>query len=186
LNEELILVAPPEVEPISVEEFRAFVRFDSPAEDSLIAELITAARETAEKFTRRSFITTQWLLKLDGFGWFRKWRLHRSPVRSIDSITYIDDDGAEQTVDPDKYSIQGLTHLVRNRDYSWPSTDLNRTGTVSIAFTAGYGDDPQDVPATIRAALKFLVSHYWETRKPEDRMDVPMHVEAMLARHRAL
>ena len=35
-----------------------------------------------------------------------------------------------------------------------------------IAFIAGYGDAPPDVPAPIRHALKLLVAHWFEHREP--------------------
>lgn len=186
MSEELILITPPAVEPISVDEFKAFVRFDPPEEDALIEELITTARESAEKYTRRSFITTGWRLRLDSLNGVRKVQLHRSPVQAVTAVTYTDESGDTQTVPAENYTMQTNGYVVRHLDYTWPAAIRTRPGVISIDFTAGYGAATTDVPAGIRAALKFYVAHLWESRKPGDDADMPEHVESMLSRYRAL
>lgn len=65
----LHLTTAPAIEPVTVEEVRYFLRIDSdPGEDdALIGSLITAARQEAEKITRRQLITATWEMRLDEF-----------------------------------------------------------------------------------------------------------------------
>ncbi len=57
-----------------------------------------------------------------------------------------------------------------------------------IAFTAGYGDEPTDVPAPIRQALTLLVAHWFERREPVvlgvGAQEVPTTVAGLLLPYR--
>ncbi len=63
----LTLFTPPTAEPVSLEEAKRHLRVDGNDEDVDILGLITAAREQAERHTRRQLLTATWDLKLDRF-----------------------------------------------------------------------------------------------------------------------
>ncbi len=131
---ELVLVARPGAEPLQVSEAKLFLKVDISDDDDLIASLITASREYAEKFCRRSFTAgEQWRLSLDHFplasirdsAYFNLpaddlWENERDylytmpralavevPMGSITitSITYLDTDGNQQALDPSAYTV---------------------------------------------------------------------------------
>ena len=61
----LKLVTPPATEPVTLAELKAWAKIDTDADDALITSLLAAARQAAEDYTRRSFITQSWRLTLD-------------------------------------------------------------------------------------------------------------------------
>lgn len=183
----LVEVSSPGVEPITAAEFRAHARFDDTSEDTLIGAYITAARVNAEKYTRRAFITRNWKLVLDSFPALNTIKIWRSPLISVSAITYVDVDGATQTLDPTHYVVEALGEpgrVVRAYRYCWPITRCHYPGAVQVAFSAGYGAAAVDVPEGIKTALKFYVSHYFETREPGNASDMPEHVKTMLSNYR--
>lgn len=64
---QLSLVIPPIVEPITLAQAKAHLRVDTPNDDALITELISASREFAEGICRRAFCTQGWKLVLDSW-----------------------------------------------------------------------------------------------------------------------
>ena len=53
-------VQPPSEEPVSLEEVKKHLNVDYNYDDELISGYITAARQYAEEYTRRSFVTQTW------------------------------------------------------------------------------------------------------------------------------
>jgi len=46
-----------------------------------------------------------------------------------------------------------------------PATQARELNAFEVDFTAGYGDEADDVPGPIRHALKLLVAHWFERRE---------------------
>lgn len=101
----------PIVEPVTLAEAKDHLNvtnIGSPAttspDDTLITALIQAAREHAEIYTNRSFVSQTWKLLMDDFpSW--ELRLSKPPLISVTSIKYYDTDNVQQT-------------LVANTDYT--------------------------------------------------------------------
>jgi uncharacterized phiE125 gp8 family phage protein len=89
----LTIITPPAAEPVTVEEAKSFARVEDADEDALIETLITAAREHVEQATGRSFVVSTYGLTLRCFE-PDVIRLPRSPLVSVESVTYRDRDGA--------------------------------------------------------------------------------------------
>jgi uncharacterized phiE125 gp8 family phage protein len=81
-------------------------------------------------------------------------KLRFPPLRTVESVKYVDTAGAEQTLDPASYEVLTATgQLVLAHGGAWPSV---RSGieAVRIRFTAGYDyDDPQLDAAKSAVAL---------------------------------
>jgi uncharacterized phiE125 gp8 family phage protein len=159
-----VLVAPPAVEPVALAEAKAQCRVLHNAEDSLIDGLIPAARQYAEEYTRRAFITQTWEVRLRAFPSGRIY-LPRAPLLAVESIGYTDGAGAPQTV----ASFLQVAHP--SRPYvapaygaEWPiARDVE--DAVTVRFTAGYGPAPADVPRAIRQAILVLVADMYAHRE---------------------
>lgn len=161
----LTLVSAPEVEPISLEEARLHcnVDEDDTSKDSLLALWITAARQKAEALTNRALITQTWKLTLDEFPCDGDIKITKPNVLSIVSVTYIDEDGEEQTLDPESYSLDKETPpgwLMPADGVEWHATD-DVVNAVRITFTAGYGPEGSDVPAAIRAWMLMTIAYLY-------------------------
>lgn len=164
----LTVVTPPSVEPVSLTEAKLHLRVDHSIEDTLITALIQTAREKAEAFTRKRFIETQLRLDLDRFPLGGgPIRLPYPPLIEVDSITYLDEDGDQVTLDDAAYRVvndpQGAT-IEPEFDYSWPVTrDVG--AAVSVTYKAGYGDSAATVPGVIKTAMLLLIAHWYENRE---------------------
>jgi len=191
-------VTPPASEPVTLTEAKTHLRQDVSAEDALIETLIQVAREHAESVTGRAFITQTWEYAIDDFPPFY-WRNHRShihdqhairlpktPVQTVDAVNYLAPDGSDQTVDPSVYRVDSVSDPTRVTEADgshWPTTN-HVTNAVRVEFTAGYGDNAEDVPAAIRQAILLMIGHWYDHRQAvmEDNVaETPMAAKSLLA-----
>jgi uncharacterized phiE125 gp8 family phage protein len=156
----------PAEEPVSLDDARARLRLES-GEDDYLPGLIVAARRHCESFQGRAYFTQTWDLYLNAFpGGCIKVPL--PPLQSITFITYKDNSGVPQTLDPDTYVFDaygepGLIHLAYGN--SWPAT-CPEPNSVQIRFVCGYGL-AADVPEHIRNAILLKLADLYENRGNE-------------------
>lgn len=152
--------------PVTVSEVKTHSRIVGSAEDTYIQALIRTAEEYAESYTGRALLTSTFKLYLDRFP--SVIAIPKSPLVSLTSIKYIDDNGVEQTLSASKYKLHKLERpfIVEAYGENWPSTRKDMQA-VTVEFTAGYGDAASDVPEGLRHALLFHVAHLFENREPE-------------------
>jgi uncharacterized phiE125 gp8 family phage protein len=165
----LKLVTAPAVEPVTLAEAKAHLRLDTSAEDSYVSALITAARERVELFLRRALIEQVYEYAVDDFpGYDRAMDLPRPPLRSVEWIRYIDTAGVLQTLDPDIYMVDASSNemgrIARAWSRSWPFTRYT-INAVTVRFTAGYGEEPGNVPQAIRHAILIETANLYENRE---------------------
>ncbi len=93
--------------------------------------------------------------------------LGHDPVQSIASITYIDVNGATQTLSTDVYALDSTipSRIILKPNQSWPST-MNTPNAVTVEYVCGYGDAPTSVPEGVKLAIKFLAGHWYDNRIP--------------------
>ena len=179
MNWAVVEVAAPEVEPVSLEELRAHLNLTaagSPAthpDDDLITAQGIAAREWVESYTGYAIIQRQLRLYLDAFPSDDTIILPRSRLVSIDSVQYVDTDGATQTWDAGNYSADTASaegRLMRGYQVDWPTIREQRQA-VTITYTAGFPGvgSPEgltaNVPKSIKAAIKLMVANMYEYRE---------------------
>lgn len=183
----LRITAEPSSEPLTVAEAKLHLNLASAvtAHDAEIAAFITAARKVVEDSTGRSLISTQWELTRDSFPYSQLWmHIPRSPLQTIDEVTFLDIDLAEQTWDSTNYTVSTTREpgrLMLRYQKIWPYP-IYQPDSVKVLFTAGYGDDGSDVPEPLKQAMKLLLSHYFEHRSAVDTMAMkylPCGVEAL-------
>jgi len=128
---------------------------------------IRSMRIYAENYSHRAFITQKWQLNYDSFPG-EEIEIPKPPLISLDSVKYIDTDGVLQTlaVDTNYEAVlggeTGKVKLVSGK--SWPTTKTT-LNAVQIAFTAGYGESPLDVPENIKQAVRLLTGESYERRE---------------------
>jgi uncharacterized phiE125 gp8 family phage protein len=197
----LRLEAPAEY-PISAEEVRTRLRMDDCEGIDGLNRLIAAAARAVENKTQRALVSQKWEFILDSFpggnshypvycdNIFVKRNsniisLPLPPLRSIESIKYIDVNGTEQTLPGTEYAVDISSYLgavYPAYGKAWPATRSQRQA-VRIAFTAGYGA-AVDVEPDLVLAITLLVGHYDINREAvSDRQmyEIPMGVETILA-----
>lgn len=182
----LTLVTAPAKEPITLAEAKSHLRVEHTEDDQYIETLISVARQWAEGFTRRAFVTQTWDLVLDDFPHVIEVPL--PPLQSVTaaSFTHIDTDGTTTQVPTVRYTVDTDSEPARIHEsygQTWPST-RDIANAVRCRFVAGYGDDEANVPAPIRHAIKILVAQWYEHREPVvmnmTPATVPMSVHALL------
>lgn len=131
----------PCAEPVSLDEMKLHLRIDGTDEDTLITSLIQAARSYCEDYQARAYISQTLTLKLNDFPVTDSIRLPRPPLVSVDSITYVDNNGATQTVSSSVYTVDtvsepGYVYLSYNQN--WPYDVRLIPNAVTITYKAGY------------------------------------------------
>lgn len=179
----LVMMAGPATEPISLAEAKAHLRIDADDEDALLASLIVAARVFIEKTLARALITQDWSLYVDAWPRGGTIALPIAPVQEVTAVRVYDPDDGPTDVDAETYSVDTLSEPARlvlsaSGVQMLPARLLN---AYEVAFTAGYGDEAEDVPEPIRQALKLLVAHWFERREPVVLGEAPQEVPATVA-----
>lgn len=157
----------PTVEPVTLAEAKLHLKLDSDTtDDTLITALIVAARQAAENYTGRAFINQTWEYATDEFP-DEEMTLRPAPLSSITSITYVDANGATQTLstsvyDANTYDAPGCAFLRYGQ--CWPSA-RDVENSILITFVAGYGSSASSVPAPVKAAILLTVGHLYEHRE---------------------
>lgn len=182
----LALVTPPTTDILTLPEAKAHLRVTNTAEDALITDLIAAARQRIEEWTKRSLPPQTWRLGLDRFPRGREpIVVPRPPLTVVNSVKYDDSDGVEQTLAG--FVADAETRLESGRivpafEDLWPVT---RTfiNAVRVEFVAGFAAG--EVPAEIKQAALLLVGNYFKNREQSvlgsSATNLPQGVEALLA-----
>ena len=161
----LQLVTPPSEEPVSLIEAKLHLRVDFDEDDTLIASLISAARQAAETLTGRQFVTARWKLVLDGFP-RSAIALAKCPVQSVVAINYLDMNSLVQTMPTSTYTVESACEPARITPVFgqvWPPS-LPQIGAVSVTFDAGYGA-ASEVPEGIKSWIKLRVGSLYTHRE---------------------
>ena len=165
--------AAPAAELLSRTEAKLHLRVDSDltADDTLIDNLIVAAREHIEQVTRRILIESVVTFRLDAFpstdyadGVIY---LRKPPVSAFTSITYIDTAGTLQTLGTTLYATDLNMVPPRVRPaYGevWPTT-RDQMAAVTLTYKSGYGATAASVPGPIKQYAFLLVGSMYKHRE---------------------
>jgi len=163
----LMLVTPPQGEPLSLADTKSFLRLDATDDDVAVSDLITAARHRIETAAGLALLTQGWRLVLDDWPASRAVELMLAPVASVDEVREIDADSVATVVDPAYYLVDTASRparLVLRSSRLWAKPGLE-AGGIEIDFTAGYGTDSTTIPLPLRQAVMHLVTEAYENRE---------------------
>ena len=79
-------------------------------------------------------------------------RLPAGPIIAPVTVTYLDDDGAEQTLSDTTYTLLSDDRLVRTPNESWPST-YSRDEAVTLSYDVGIEDEADPRIALMKTAI---------------------------------
>ncbi len=148
----LIIKTPPALEPVSLTEAKSFLRITDGDDDALIGSMVTAIRQKAEFWTRRSFITQTWTLWLDSVPEGFNITVPLSPLQSITHIKSYDSVNVASIFDSSYYFVDTVSgRIALNEGQAWP-TVLRRINVLEIEFVAGFGD-ASSVPESIKQGI---------------------------------
>tara|TARA_R110002072_G_scaffold105579_2_gene230813 strand:- start:183 stop:767 length:585 start_codon:yes stop_codon:yes gene_type:complete len=188
----LQILAPPGVEPTSLDQAKAFLRVTHTDEDQLITDLIVSARERVEAETGRALITRTCRETLDDWAVEGRFsppcvlKLPAPPLQSVTAITLFAADGSGAVWDESEYQVDIESDpgrvAVRGRS-GFPRPGRTVSG-IQIDFAAGYGDTPDDVPAALKEAVLRLVGEAYHDRDGPAGKPLPVSVISLLAPYR--
>lgn len=194
----LTIVTPPAADPVSESEVWAHLRLTltgSPAEpeDKTLVQAITKASvahlDGRDGILSRALMEQTWDYSFGRFPDGDTIPLPLAPVQSITSVTYIDENGATQTMSASDYALSADTEwspAVRlGYNKTWPST-RDTYDAVTVRFVAGYASAAV-VPAPLKAAILLLIGHLYENREataPVQVHEVPLTVKHLISPYR--
>lgn len=162
----LRLVTAPAAEPVSLEDAKDWIYVDHSDDDAQISTLIRQARQEVERMTRRKLIKQTLAQVLPAFP-CGEIILETAPVdASSVVVTYLDADGAEQTLANTRaYSSNGLVRVLPADGEAWPDT-LPGADAVTVTFDAGYADAAtlEDEAEPLIRAVKNIVAQDYDRR----------------------
>ncbi len=186
------VTSPPAKMPVTLAEVKAQLNIDTSDYDARLAGLTAAAVEIIETYTGRALITRSYSGFLNWFqhsprGWTKNYIeiFPGAPLQSVASVTTFDDQDNPTVFDPSQYYVdtaRTIGRIVLRRGCVWP-IPYRTANAVQIAWTAGYGNDPADIPETIRQAILITVGLLNEQRGDLDALSaetVPLLVRSLL------
>lgn len=149
------LVTPPASPPIALAAVKEFVRIDADTDDfdTQLEDFAATAVEQIEAECNIRLAPQTVALLAD--EWADLSLLPIGPATSIESIHYLDGDGAEQLLDPGSYEMAGAGLAVGIRPSfgaAWPNYVRPVAGAIRVTAIVGYPELPRPVHA---AALYF-------------------------------
>ncbi len=168
----LSVIISPAIEPLTLDEAKEHLRVTADVDDGYIQSLIPVARLRAENATHRAIMTQTLRLTLDRFpcggGAYgaQPIVLPRPPLQGITSISYIDVNGATQSLSSADYLVNtneepGSIYPVYGT--YWPSSRAT-FNAVTITYVAGWTEE--NVPETVQHLCRLFLSHMYENREP--------------------
>jgi uncharacterized phiE125 gp8 family phage protein len=176
------VVTPATGDPVSLAEAKAHLRVTDGSDDALIVGYLMAARQHVEDFTGRTLSLQTYDYKIDD-ELCDEIVLPRPPLVSVTSVSYVDINGATQTLSAALYQVDtGILfgRIVPAYQATYPSV-RSQPNAVAVRFQAGYSQ----IPEPIRQAILLLVSHFYDNRQPvligAISSELPFSVVALLS-----
>ena len=155
--------------PVTLAELKRHTQIDHAQDDLLLmygaGGYLAAAVEYIEARGQVSLIHQRRKLRLDEIPAGESVHVIRGPLVSVQSVTYLDSDGASQTLSAAKYRA-----LIGGRSSSIYFTDdisvtlADGPGVVEINVTCGFSSQPDGVPALWRHLVAEVAAYFYERR----------------------
>jgi uncharacterized phiE125 gp8 family phage protein len=177
----LALITAPEQLPITRAQAKAHLRVDTTDEDELIDGLIAAATGHVEGrtgYTGRALVPQTWEYYLKAFPAdpTKVVPIPLPPLIEVESVKYLDRDGAEQTLATTVYDVNTATapgSISLKQDQTWPET-RTAWNAVRIRFQCGYSafnESPTDFKGTdipvFQSAIKLVLADLFANREAQ-------------------
>ena len=155
-----VTVITPAAPVVSLQEAKQHLRIDHDDEDAVIEMLVQSATDWLDRAWLNRSVGAQTLeLRQDSF-YAEPQKMPFGPVRSIVSISYLDNIGAEQTLSPWYYELLSNGSLSLSYGASWPSV-RSFSDAVRIVYEAGY----ETVPPVIKTGILLIVGYLYNNRE---------------------
>lgn len=170
-------ITAPTSEPVTLAEAKLYLRVDSTSEDSLISDLIIAARMSAESWLKSSLISQSWKLVYNDYL-DSEVDLPMPPVVNVASVIVVNRDTTTQTISANNYYLNAAkTKLLFDNYVSGFS--------IEIAYNTGYGTASQ-IPSPIKYGILAHIAAMYDERGLLGQSKLPAQVSALYAPFRGV
>lgn len=136
--------------PIQVARVKEYVRQTSDVDDLLIEGLIKTASAWVEEATGKTLLKKKWLYTNKN----TRIRLPRGPVMTIEQVKL-----GSKVLQAADYQVIKHGHTTKiELPYALDPK------TVAITYTAGFGENPSDIPETLCHAITSTVAYIYDNR----------------------
>lgn len=143
---------------VSLTEAQAYVRVETGEEEAVLAGLVRTASAMCEQFTGRVLLARGFTETLAGCGEWR--RLSPTPVRSIDVVETIAEDGSATVLAAGSYAVD-----IDSAGDGWVRMMPGLgTARLRVSGQAGMAADSNNVPEPIRQGIVRLTAHLFNAR----------------------
>jgi uncharacterized phiE125 gp8 family phage protein len=186
-----VLIAAPEAEPVTLDQVKAQLNILHDDDDDYLDSLISIARSFLDGpagVFGRALISQSWQQDFSTFtDCTGRRQLAVGPVQSITTVKYYDAANVLQTLSASVYALYadelGPYLALAPGPQSWPALYC-RPDAVRVTYVAGFGDDPEDIPANILHLVNLLVAHWYAQREPVNvgniTSELPFTVKALI------
>lgn len=182
-----ILLTGPATEPWSVAEAKSFLRTENDDDDTVIASLISSARNQVEALTRCALITQTWRFVLDRWPEDGRVKPGRGPLRSLTAARVYDSAGNAAVIDAGAFVLDTAAGVIASPCWALPAPSRATAG-IELDVELGFGTAATEVPDVLRHAVRTLVAHWYENRGliaiGQTVAMMPASVGAMIASYR--
>jgi uncharacterized phiE125 gp8 family phage protein len=151
---------------VTLDQAKAHLNVLHDDDNDKIEDLVTAAVDLLDGYggmTGKALVEQTWAWHLPAFPTCRRLALPVMPLISVESIGYLDADGAAQTVDDVDALVTVrdglLADITLKAGAAWPATACDPRA-VTITFKAGHGA-PAAVPRKVYQAVLLLLAHWY-------------------------
>lgn len=177
-------ITPATAYPVPDTDALEHLRLTANDETYLVHALVGSACDLIGEMSGRCLASEVWAASYSSIS--GKIKLPKSPVISVDSVTYYDQTDMVQSLPTtDFYVFLSDDHaeMQPKPGRQWPVTST-RDDAITITFTAGYAALPQ----ALRAAVLLTVGHLYENRQASvvgmTVATLPLAVEELVSIHR--
>lgn len=180
-----VLLSAPLLEPVGLDEAKAWLKLDGTDEDGIVSALVTAGRLSIEAATGRLLISQTWRLTLDVWPPTSSLDVRLAPVQSIVAIRSYDAASVVTNYNTSDFLLDRASVPARIVPATQSLPFTNRlAGGIEIDLLLGYGPAASDVPRLLRQAILVLVALWFENRGDAPTSAgsaLPSAVEALIA-----
>ena len=174
---------------VSDDEQKKHAKITLSDDDPVVDDLNVTSIEYITDVLQRSLVKETYELYLDDWPQGScPIEICRVPLFSVESITYIDTDGVEQTLAADQYVADKVAEpagIYRAYEVTWPTVRA-QVNSIKVTFKAGYGDAADDVPEKYKTIIKQVFTHWYHHREPmkdKNFTEIPEHLNALIAKY---
>lgn len=162
----------PTTTAITLNDAKSHLNVSSTADDALITSQIKAATQLLENKCSRCFVTQTRVLKADTFfdsrySYCNRLYPVRSPLKSVTSIAYLDENGASTTLPSSDYVVSTGDQpgfVAPSYNATWPDV-YAQPNSVTITYVAGHSTVSSGVPENVKQAVRMVVGHWYRNRE---------------------